>query len=163
MRKTYAIVVLALAAILVPAAALFAQEAEEITGRQIVEQGTVGTVAGTLVADGVEWQLQAGEKLYELHLGQFGHDGKTTAALKAGAEATVNGFIYGDHVSPITLVSGDATLRFRNQDGSPLWAGMRLGPNAQDRPGDGAPAGNRSGANGTGANGTGWGRNRTQG
>lgn len=155
MRIKRAIVVLALAAMLVPAASLLAQQAqgaEEITGRVIVERGTVGTVAGTLVADGDEWQLQVGETLYDLHLGQLGHDGETTAALKAGAQATVEGFLYGQHVSPITLVTEGTSIRFRDASGRPLWGGMQLGPYAEQRSGQ-RPRGDGQG--------TGWGRNRT--
>jgi hypothetical protein len=152
MRKTYAIVALALAVTLVAATSLFAQDAEDLTGREIVEQGVRGSVSGTLVPEGEEWRLQAGARLYELHLGQFGHDGQAAAALRAGAHATVNGFISGDHISPITLETGDTTLRFRAEDGRPLWGGMRLGPNAED------PSGK-----GSGASGSGWGRNRRQG
>lgn len=153
MRTTHAIIALALAATLVPAASLFAQDAEELTGRQIVEQGFRGSVTGTLVPEGEEWRLQAGGKLYELHLGQYGHDGQAAAALKAGAPATVKGFISGDHISPITLETGGTTLRFRAEDGRPLWGGMRLGPNAKDP----------SARDGSGASGSGWGRNRRQG
>lgn len=163
MRNTRLIVVLALAALLVPPAALFAQEAEEPSGREIVDRGTVGRLTGTLVADGDEWQLQVDDRLYDLHLGQFGHDGKTTTTLRAGDRATVKGFIYGAHVSPITVESGGKTLRFRDENGRPLWSGMRLGPNAQDRPPLNAPG---AGAYGPGADGPradGWGRNRTQG
>ena len=152
MRTTHAIIALALAAIIVPAASLFAQDAEELTGREIVEQGVMGSVTGTLVPEGEEWRLQAGGKLYELHLGQYGHDGQAASALRAGAQATVNGFISGDHISPITLETGGATLRFRAEDGRPLWGGMRLGPNAKDPSEDGS-----------GASGSGWGRNRRQG
>ena len=145
MRTTHAIFALALAVTLVPAASLFAEDADVLTGREIVEQGVRGSVTGTLVPEGEEWRLQAGGKLYELHLGQFGHDGQTASALRAGAHATVNGFISGDHISPITLETGGTTLRFRAEDGRPLWGGMRLGPNAVN------------------PSGTGWGRNRRQG
>lgn len=150
MRTTHAIFALALAATLVPAASLFAEDAEKLTGREIVEQGVRGSVTGTLVPEGEEWRLQAGGKLFELHLGQYGHDGQATEALRAGAQATVNGFISGDHISPITLEMGGTTLRFRAEDGRPLWGGMRLGPNAQ----------NPSARDGSGASGSGWGRNR---
>lgn len=159
MRNVRAIVVLALAAMLVPAASLFAVEQEELVGRDIVELGTVGTVTGTLVAEADEWQLQVGDTLYDLHLGQFGHDGETTAALEAGAEATVDGFLYGEHIAPITLTTGDTTLRFRDEEGRPLWSGMRLGPYAEDRPAQ-TPRGQGQGQ-GSGTRGTGWGRNRT--
>ena len=118
-------------------------------------QGLGGT--GTLVPEGEEWRLQAGGKLYELHLGQFGHDGQTAAALRAGAQATVNGFISGDHISPITLETGGATLRFRAEDGRPLWGGMRLGPNAKGPSGDTPPA--AGAGNGSVASGSGWSRN----
>lgn len=158
MRLTFCIAALALA--LAPAGLAFAQEAEEPTGCEVVERGVRGSLTGTLVAEGDEWQLRVAGKLYDLHLGQFGHDGATTAALKDGAEATVYGFIEGSHVSPVTLTSAGATIRFREEDGRPRWAGMRLGPNAVE-PVDGADP--RGPADGAGSRGTGWGRNRPQG
>jgi len=149
----------ALALALVPVGLAFTQEAEDPTGRQIVERGVRGSLTGTLVAEGDEWQLRVAGTLYDLHLGQLGHDGATTAALKDGAEATVNGFIAGSHVSPLTLTSGDATIRLREEDGRPRWAGMRLGPNAVE-PVDGAES--RGAGGGGNSTGTGWGRNRPQ-
>jgi len=158
MRRKFAIAALALA--LVPAGFVFTQEAEDPTGREVVERGVRCSLTGTLVAEGDEWQLRVAGKLYDLHLGQLGHDGSTTAVLNDGAEATVNGFIAGSHVSPVTLTSDGATIRFREEDGRPRWAGMRLGPNAVEPAGDGDP---RGAGSGDGSTGTGWGRNRPQG
>ncbi len=95
---------------------------KRLTGRIVVERGDRGTLTGTLVADGDEWVLEVDGELYELHLGRFGHDGETTAGMKEGAEATVKGFIYGLHISPVALFSLGATYRFREEDGRPLWA-----------------------------------------
>ena len=71
----------------------------------------------------------------------------------------MKGFIYGQHVSPITVESNGNTLRFRDENGRPLWSGMRLGPNAQQPAGEGS----WGARDGNGSGGDGWGRNRTQG
>jgi hypothetical protein len=149
MRTKMIISMFMISLLLLSGATLMADADEEITGRVVVERGTVGTLTGTLAADGDEWVLMAGSRLYEIHLGQFGHDGKTTATLIEGAEAVVEGFIYGDHVSPVMMESEGLSYRFRDQDGRPLWAGMRLGPYAEDRQDLDRPAGDRPG----------WGRN----
>ena len=123
--------------VFLPAASLSAED--DVTGRVVVERGTRGTLSGVLVPDDDEWDLQVGNDLYEIHMGQYGHGSVTTAGLKAGSQAVVNGFIYGKHISPIDLVSDGTTYRFREESGIPLWAGQGLGPYAADRPQQEAP------------------------
>jgi hypothetical protein len=115
---------------LLPAVSLFAQE--EITGRLVVEQGTQGVLEGVLVLNGTEWELRTPQALFEIHLGQLGHDGTSISGLEDGAAASVTGYIYGAHISPITLEADGTEYRFRDEDGSPLWAGTRQGQNVKN-------------------------------
>jgi len=126
--KRLRVVLLAMLVLLLGAVALsFAQanvsEEEEITGNFVVRQGQQGEVSGVLKLEKGEWYLIVGSRVYELHLGMFGHDGVTTQGLKDGSGALVKGFIYGDHVSPILIESEGITYSFRAEDGRPLWAG----------------------------------------
>ncbi len=122
MKKIKMIAILMIAAAVFSAAPVFA-EAEEIDGRTVALKGTRGSVSGVLVYEKDEWYLDAGGKKYELHLGMPGHDGKTTASMKEGDKATVDGFILENHIAPVTLVSAGKSYSFRNEDGSPVWAG----------------------------------------
>jgi hypothetical protein len=127
-KKTILLILVGIA--LLPAVSLVAQE--EITGRLVVEQGTQGVLEGVLVLNGTEWELRTQQELFEIHLGQLGHDGTSISGLKDGAAASLTGYIYGAHIAPIVLESDGIEYRFREEDGSPLWAGTRQGQNVKN-------------------------------
>ena len=125
-----AALVLALIAVPVSVFAESAFNTADPDGRTVAEKGTKGSVSGILDYADSEWYLKAGDKTYDLHLGLFGHDEKTTASLKAGDKAHVEGFILDNHIAPISLSSNGKTYNFRAQDGRPLWSGQGSNRNA---------------------------------
>ena len=109
---------------------------EELVGRDVAREGTLQTVDGTLRYQDDEWYLSAGRRVYELHMGPFGHD--ESLALRDGSLARVEGFVVGDHIAPLSLVSEGVTHEFWHADRYPLWAGAGNRRNAVDAAGQGA-------------------------
>lgn len=102
-------------------AACAASAEEEIKGRDIVKKGKVEVLTGELKADGNEWMLVVDNKEYELHLGpeKFREDKKVVLA--DGETAEVKGFVYLEHVSPISIKTEKQTIELRSEDGTAKW------------------------------------------
>ena len=130
------------------------QAPEEVLGRTVVERGTMTVLSGTIFLEKEEWYLKTSAGVYELHLGRYGHEEGYLNGLNPGAEAEVTGYIFRNHVSPITLVSGGMTYAFRGENGMPLWAGR--GDNRAERPLPNSEENRRFSRNEP----SGWGRNR---
>ena len=90
-------------------------------GRDVARDGQLSTVSGTLAYRNDEWFLDAQRESYELHMGPYGHD--ESLPFVSGAGAVVNGFVFTDHIAPITVVTAGETYRFWNEGRYPLWAG----------------------------------------
>jgi hypothetical protein len=113
------------AALVLSAVALSSPAEEELKGRDIVTKGTVQNLSGTLKADGHEWALSTTGGDYELHLGPEEYRQSKGLALTDGEPAEVRGFVFGKHVSPISLKTGTAECAFRTEEGKSVWAGTR--------------------------------------
>ena len=111
---------------------------ERPVGRDVARLGAVETVQGTLRYADEEWLLECGETVYDLHLGPLGHEGNLP--FRAGAQASVTGFVHGEHIAPIVVASGGTESRFWNEDRTPSWAGQGDRRNAATEPRSGARA-----------------------
>lgn len=119
------------------AAVLRTESDTALRGRDFVRLGDPGTVTGTLATIGGEWFLKAGDETYELHFGDHRHRAETGINLEEGIEAEVFGFIVEgalgtpSDIAVCTIVIDGDGLRFREDDGTPLWRG-RGGGGSQD-------------------------------
>ena len=118
--KTTRVLVLSILLIGSAAAGVFA--AGQV-GREVVAQGTVGTVTGTLVYQDSEWFIDTEDGLFLVHLGNHDFVDGTGMELSEGDEATVYGFIAGQDISAVNVTIGSGVFSFRSEDGFPLWAG----------------------------------------
>ena len=113
--------VLVLSILLIGAAA--GAFASDLVGREVVDQGTIGTVTGTLVYQDSEWFIDAEEGLFHVHLGNHDFVEGTGMELSEGDEATVYGFIAGQDIAAVNVTLGSEVYALRSEDGFPLWAG----------------------------------------
>lgn len=104
--------------------------AEELSGSDYVRLGKPGTVTGTLFEEDGEWYLTAGERIYEVHLGNYTVLYPDGLNLQTGEQAVIHGFIYQNNIAVISVETRGKTWTFRNEDGSPRWAGRGNGRNA---------------------------------
>lgn len=125
MKKT--LLVLVIGALV--AVALFADGV--YTGSDYVRMGKLGSINGTLAEEGGEWYLETAQVTYEVHLGNYEVLYPDGLGLEAGAQATVQGFIYEDQVSAVSVTTAAGTWKFRSVEGTPLWAGRGQGQNAR--------------------------------
>ncbi|TVR71349.1 MAG: hypothetical protein EA427_04525 [Spirochaetaceae bacterium] len=135
---------------------------EDPPGRIVAARGNLETLSGTLRWERDEWYLSTGPgTLYELHLGPYGH--REEPIFTAGASAATEGFVYGNHVAPVTVDTMGETHRFWTSDRMPLWAGsgegggrvaqtspeiplgQRLAQQQEDQAGPGQPPGEQVG------------------
>jgi hypothetical protein len=104
-----------------PAVSLWA--AESLSGRDIADRGSKVSLSGTLVEENGEWSLKTADRIYAVHLGNYTILYPKGINLKDGDSASVSGFLVGEDLSAIKLTSKGATYAFRQEDGTPLWAG----------------------------------------
>lgn len=118
--KTTRVLVLSILLIGSAAAGVFAGD---LVGREVVDQGTIGTVTGTLVYQDSEWFIDAEEGLFLVHLGNHDFVDGTGMELIEGDEATVYGFIVDQDIAAVNVTLGAEVYTLRSEDGFPLWAG----------------------------------------
>jgi hypothetical protein len=111
-------------------------------GRIVAARGNLDTLAGTLRWERDEWYLGIADgRLYELHLGPYGH--RDEPIFTAGTSATTEGFVYGTHIAPITVETAGTTHRFWSSDRMPMWAGSGEGGGRVAWDDDAVPQGQR--------------------
>ena len=103
---------------------------ENLKGRDFVRLGKIGTLTGTLVQKGDEWELKVGDTLYEIHMGPSDYRNTQGLVLKDGTKAVVTGFIYGTDLSVTTIETGGKSVTLRDETGRPAWAGTSFGRGA---------------------------------
>ena len=118
--KTTRVLVLSILLIGSAAAGSFAGD---LIGREVVDQGTIGTVTGVLVYQDSEWFIDTEEGLFLVHLGNHDFVEGTGMELSEGDEAAVYGFIAGQDIAAVNVTLGSEVYALRNEDGFPLWAG----------------------------------------
>lgn len=100
-----------------------ASRQRELRGRDIVQIGKMTTLTGVLAANGHEWQLKAGETVYDVHLGPSFYREEKGVELKDGETATITGFLHETDMAVSTIKLGEATYALRDENGRPAWAG----------------------------------------
>jgi len=70
-----------------------------------------------------EWYIDTEQGSYMLHLGNHSFVTETGVELADGKQCKVEGFYSGEDIAVISITVDGKTYRFRNQDGTPLWAG----------------------------------------
>jgi len=118
--KTTRVLVLSILLIGSAAAGAFAAD---LVGREVVDQGIIGTVTGTLVYQDSEWFIDTEDGLFLVHLGNHDFVDGTGMELSEGDEATVYGFIAGQDIAAVNVTLGSEVYALRSEDGFPLWAG----------------------------------------
>jgi hypothetical protein len=105
------------------------QDAPELKGRDIVAQGKMTKVEGTLKQNGHEWQVISEGKTYNIHLGPEEYRAAKGITFGEGATASVTGFAVGTDIAVCSLTSQGKTWVFRDEDGRPAWSGVGRGRN----------------------------------
>jgi len=118
--KTTRLLVLSILLIGSAAAGAFAAD---LVGREVVDQGTIGTVTGALVYQDSEWFIDTEDGLFLVHLGNHDFVDGTGMELNEGDEAIVYGFIAGQDIAAVNVTLGSEVYALRSEDGFPLWAG----------------------------------------
>jgi hypothetical protein len=114
----------------VVAAALFAHD---ITGKDIVDRGSMIAVAGTLRYDGLEWYLDTDDGSYLLHFGNREYLESTGIELEGGVSCEIEGLAEGSDIAVISATIDGNSYAFRDDDGTPLWAGRGQGLSRNER------------------------------
>lgn len=131
--KKYGLLLLALVMLVLSGMWPLVAEAEEktLSGKDFVRLGKQGTISGPLSEQAGEWYVKDKNIVYAIHLGNHEFRAKTGIQLKNGKNAIVMGFIYGKDIAVCTITIDNKKYRFRNEDGSPLWAGSGVNQNGQ--------------------------------
>lgn len=100
---------------------------DDPVGREVSTHGVLGTLSGTIYTMKDEWFINDSGVSYEMHLGPIGHDNPDMFI--DNSQGTARGFIFMDHISPITVDTSYGTFTFWREDRFPLWAGIEGGAN----------------------------------
>lgn len=99
----------------------------QLKGRDIVRLGRPVTLTGTLVQQGNEWALRAGDIVYEIHLGPAQYRDHQGFTLTEGEEAVVHGFLYGTDMAVTAMETGGKSISLRDESGRAVWSGTAYG------------------------------------
>ena len=88
-----------------------------------MERGSINTLSGTLQYDGSEWYLNTSKDKYILHFGNSAYVESTGIDLQEGESIEVRGFLSGDEIAVVAARLDSQVFAFRNENGTPLWAG----------------------------------------
>ena len=97
--------------------------AHELTGRDVVSDGTAATLEGTLRYEAAEWYLDTDDGSFLLHLGNRDYLESSGVNLEEGAVIEADGFRTGSDVAVVSIRKDGKTFIFRDPDGTPKWAG----------------------------------------
>jgi hypothetical protein len=104
----------------VVAAVLFAHD---ITGKDIVNRGNMVVLDGTLQYESPDWYLYTEDVSYLLHFGNREYQETTGIVLEDGIRCEIKGVVEGSDIAVISATIDGKSYAFRNDDGTPLWAG----------------------------------------
>ena len=116
-KKTFFILIL-----LLITAGIFASETE-LSGRDIVSNGSLGIIKGTFEIEDDEWYLQTDDQLYIVHKGLDWYTEEIGFLPPVGEQVIIEGFIFKNQISPCIITSGNKPYAFRSSEGYPLWGG----------------------------------------
>jgi len=119
--------------------------APEQSGKSVVAMGSLEDLSGTLTYDGSEWYLDTGKDLMILHFGNSAYVDSTGIDLREGESIEVRGFVSGEEIAVMAARLNDQVFAYRNEDGTPLWAGNGRRDNQIVRSGSGQGRGQGGG------------------
>lgn len=126
-------------------------DATELSGKTIVEMGSISNLNGTLSYDGSEWFLETSRDTYMLHFGNHDYVDSTGIDLHEGDSIDVRGFVSGEEIAVVSARLNSQVYTFRSENGIPMWAGQGRGDNRVAQPyGNGAGSDQRRGQGGQG-------------
>lgn len=122
--------------------------AEGAAYQQVFDPRTVQTIEGTIAAveqiasrgmsPGIHLRLKTSTETIEVHLGPAWFVESDDFSLAAGNKVQIRGsrvkYQGKTYLIAMSLTKGDMTLRLRDADGFPYWAGWRHGAGAQRGP-----------------------------
>ena len=91
-------------------AATITADPAAVIGRDVAQEGSLTDLSGSLVYRDNEWFLNAGDGLYEIHMGPFGHD--ESLPFTEGAMVEIRGFVLPEHIAPVRVTTGGETYKF---------------------------------------------------
>lgn len=97
--------------------------ADELRGKDIIDSGKLETFQGTLKYNSPEWYLETENHTYQLHFGNREYLETSGIELRNRERVKIEGVVLGDDVVVYNATVEGKTYRFRDRDGSPLWAG----------------------------------------
>jgi hypothetical protein len=95
----------------------------DMKGKDVAEKGQVSDVSGVLSTENNEWYLNSSDKKMIIHLGPEFYRDEIGLKLEENKKIEINGFVYQDEVTPITIKFDGKEYMFRDQYGRPGWAG----------------------------------------
>jgi hypothetical protein len=122
-----------------------AANAVENDRRSVVETGELLSLAGSLESRDSEWYLNEEGSRYALRLGNARYVESIGIRLQEGAEVQVRGFAEDGEVAVVSILMDGRRFDFRNEDGTPLWAGRGRRAAGGDRTGAGRESGRGNG------------------
>ena len=111
---------------------LSAQERSNLSGREIVDQGTLGTISGVLTEADGEWFLESSEQSWAVHFGFVDYLEQVGFNPYEGAQAEIAGFMVQNDISVTTAEIDGRLWVFRDEDGRPAWSGSGRGRNRDE-------------------------------
>lgn len=136
---TLTALVLAAALMLTAATGVILADDDDPSGRIVAARGERETLSGTLTHEHGEWYLNS---TWELHMGPLGHGDEQLFA--HGAAADVDGFVFRNHIAPITVATNGETHEFWEENRMPRWAGTGEGGGRVAHTNPDIPTGNRA-------------------
>jgi len=105
------------------ATGIFASESD-LTGRDIVDRGSLRTMEGTFEIEDTEWYLRTEEQFYIVHKGLDWYTEEIGFLPTEGKQVIIEGFVFEDAISPCTITIENTRYAFRSKEGYPLWGGQ---------------------------------------
>ena len=97
------------------ATAIFASDSE-LTGRDIVNRGSLRTMEGTFEIEDTEWYLRTEEQFYIVHKGLDWYTEEIGFLPPVGKQVIIEGFVLEDEISPCTILSENISYAFNFSD-----------------------------------------------
>ena len=93
----------------------------ELTGNDVVKLGKYTEIKGDMFTSKDEWFLKTKNDTIFLHLGPAEYRQSKQIKLSPQKNFEMNGYLYEDNFAVVNFVYNDSILKFRDEDGKPLW------------------------------------------
>jgi len=106
---------------------------QPMRSRQIIENGTMVEVTGLLKKMGGGWFIAVDQALHQLYTAPSDFKEQRNISLKEGEQVVITGFYHAEEgevtgiIAVCTITTNGKEIRFREDDGSPMWRGRGSG------------------------------------